>query len=304
MESHSRRSTAAIVVTVLMTAPSTMATAGTTATVGLLTGALRFEDGLSRGKRGRLLAAFEREAATLYPDPTLGALNVHFFGQTGFAAIPDASAPEGSSVAATLQSRRSTCVGLAIVYLAFAERVGLEARAVATPVHLFIRVRLPDGIRNVELMEGGIHLDDDIYRRRYRIDPAAIEAGVFMQDLTTDEVLAHLLSNQGVALSRQGKPRAALRRYRKALDLAPDLVAAWYNQGIDLMKQGHLKKALASFDRAIAIYPADGPARNNRGLVRAQLGDIEGARADFERALQLEPGMREAEENLKRLLAR
>ncbi|HKY33274.1 MAG TPA: tetratricopeptide repeat protein [Candidatus Polarisedimenticolia bacterium] len=259
---------------------------------------------MGRSDRHAVLAAFDREAATLYPDPTLVALNARFFGQTGFAAIPDASAPEGSSVAATLQNRRGTCVGLAIVYLAFAERLGLDARAVATPVHLFVRVRLPDGVRNVELMEGGIHLDDDIYRRRYRIDSKAIEAGVFMRDLTTDQVLAHLLSNQGVTLSRQGKTASALRRYRKALELAPDLVVAWYNQGIDLMKQGKLEKALASFDTAIGIYASDGPAHNNRGLVRLKMGDVEGARADFERALQLEPGMREAEENLKRLLAR
>jgi regulator of sirC expression with transglutaminase-like and TPR domain len=96
-------------------------------------------------------------------------------------------------------------VDLAIVYLAMAQRLGLDAHAVATPVHLFVRVRLPDGtVRNVELMEGGIHLDDDIYRRRYRISQDAIEAGVFLRNLTNGEAVAHLMSNQGVALSKQG----------------------------------------------------------------------------------------------------
>jgi regulator of sirC expression with transglutaminase-like and TPR domain len=229
------------------------------------------------------------------------ALYAHFFGRAGFTAISDSAAPEGSSIAAVLENRRGTCVGLAIVYLAMAQRLGLDAHAVATPVHLFVRVRLPEGVRNVELMEGGIHLDDDIYRRRYRISQEAIDAGVFMQDLTNEEAVAHLLSNQGVALSKQGRPRKAVERYRKALKFHPTLVAAWYNYGIDLMTLGRLKKAKAAFDRAISIYPADAQAHNNRGLVKVKLGDLAGARADFQKALQLDPSLAEADANLRRL---
>jgi regulator of sirC expression with transglutaminase-like and TPR domain len=241
----------------------------------------------------------DREVASL--ERTLEAMNAHFFGPRGFSAVSDSSSPEGSSISAVLTNRRGTCVGLAIVYLAMAQRLGLDAHAVATPVHLFVRVRLPEGVRNVELMEGGIALDDDIYRRRYRISQEAIDAGVFMRDLTDDEVIAHLLSNQGVAFSKQGQVRKALKRYREALKLHPTLVAAWYNHGIDLMNQGRLKKALAVFDRSIAIYSADAQAHNNRGLVKVKLGDLAGARADFQLALQIDPSLAEAESNLRRL---
>jgi regulator of sirC expression with transglutaminase-like and TPR domain len=255
---------------------------------------------LPRHEQRNLLARLDAEAEVLHTEGLHG-LNVRFFGPAGFTGISDTAAPEGSSIAAVLENRRGTCVGLAIVYLAMAQRLGLDAHAAATPVHLFVRVRLPDGVRNVELMEGGIHLDDDIYRRRYRIDPAAIEAGVFMRDLTDEETVAHLLSNQGVAFSKQGKPRKALERYRKALKLHPKLVAAWYNYGIDLVNLGRLKKAQAAFDRAISIYPADAQAHNNRGLVKVKLGDLAGARADFQKALQLDPSLAEAESNLRRL---
>jgi Flp pilus assembly protein TadD len=51
------------------------------------------------------------------------------------------------------------------------------------------------------------------------------------------------------------------------------------------------------------FYPSDAQAHNNRGLTKLKLGDVEGARGDFERALELQPGMKEAEENLNRLLA-
>ena len=57
---------------------------------------------------------------------------------------------------------------------------------------------------------------------------------MLLRDLTTDELIAHLLSNQGIALSRDGHLDDALARYDRALELAPQLVVTWYNRGIDL----------------------------------------------------------------------
>ena len=175
------------------------------------------------------------------------------------------------------------------------------SHGVATPDHLFIRVHLEDAVHNVELLEGGNEIEDDTYRRRHRVDPASIEAGVFMRELTDAEVIAHLLSNQGVALSRQGNLDEAIARYDAALELHPTLVAAHYNRGLDLMNAGRLQKALASFDAAIDLHAADAQAHNNRRLAKLKMGDREGARADFTRALELEPALKEAEENLRRL---
>lgn len=234
-------------------------------------------------------------------DRILATLNAHFFGPEAFAPVTDMTALENVSLAAVLENRRGTCVGLAIVYLALAQRLGLEAHAVATPVHLLVRVRLDDRVRNVELLEAGREIDDATYRRRYRMDEASIASGVFMRDLTNAEVIAHLLANQAVALSKDGKLDEALARYDSTLELAPQLVAAWYNRGIDLMNAGRLHDSLASFDRAIALHSSDAQAHNNRGLAKMKLGDVEGARTDWMRALEIEPGMREAEANLRKL---
>ena len=64
-------------------------------------------------------------------------------------------------------------------------------------------------------------------------------------------VIAHLLPNQAVALSKQGKLDEALARYDAAPELTPQLVAAWHNRRIDLMTAGRVRDALAGFDRAI-----------------------------------------------------
>ena len=266
---------------------------------------------LSRGQKHFYIRGLNMEAVAVRETFPRGAsdaaimtaLNEHFFGPGGFAASSGLSGPEGVSVAAVLDSRRGTCVGLAIVYLALSQRVGLDGHGVATPDHLFTRAHLGDAVRNIELTESGREIDDDTYRRRHKIDEASIATGVFMRELSNAEVIAHLLSNQAVALGKQCRLDDALVRYDAALTLAPQLVAAWYNRGLDLMNAGRQQEAWADFSRAIELYPSDAQAYNNRGLAKLRLGDREGARADFTRALELQPGMKEAEENLKRLLA-
>ena len=232
---------------------------------------------------------------------TLAALKRHFFGPEGFGPLRDLMSPENTSVAKVIESRQGTCMGLAVVYQALAERLGLSAHAVATPVHLFMRVDLEDGPRNVELLEDGRDIHDDLYRRRHKISDSSIERGVFLANLTTDEVIAHLLSNQAIALSRDGMIEEALSRYDLAIEKAPLLVAAWYNRGIDLMSVDRVEDALTSFDKAIELHPNDAQAHNNRGIAKARLGDSEGARADWQQALRLEPNMTEAAENLRNL---
>ena len=229
------------------------------------------------------------------------ALNAHFFGPEGFTAISDLTTSETTSIASVLQNRRGTCVGLAIVYLSLARTLGLEARAVATPVHVFVRVTLNGQSRNLELTEGGLEIDNDTYKHRYHIDDASVAAGAFMGELSNDELIAHLLSNQAVALSKHGNLKAALKRYDRALRLHSKLVAAWYNRGIDLMDSGKLRKALDSFNHAIELYPSDSKAHNNRGLAKFKLGRVAAARGDFLKALELDPALYEAEHNLKRL---
>lgn len=288
-------------------APST---ARTLASGGILASALSVEPTpLSPGAIDRYVSQLNAEAdailGPLGPSPSIdrvfAALNRHFFGAEGFKALTDLATAENISVATVLDNRQGTCMGLAIVYLALADRLGLSAHAVATPVHLFIRVQLDSGPRNVELLEEGRETPDDLYRRRNRIAESSIERGVFLRDLTANEVIAHLLSNQGIALSREGKLDEALARYDRALEMAPQLVVSYYNRGIDLMHMGDLEEAVASFDDAIDLHPNDAQAHNNRGITKARLGDIGGARADWQRALELEPGMREAEENLRKL---
>jgi len=71
--------------------------------------------------------------------------------------------------------------------------------------------------------------------------------------------------------------------------------------GFQALNAGRLEEHLPASTAPSDLHPNDAQAHNNRGIAKAQLGDMEGARADWQRALEIQPGMREAEENLRKL---
>jgi tetratricopeptide (TPR) repeat protein len=134
--------------------------------------------------------------------------------------------------------------------------------------------------------------------------------------------LDELLAN-GMAALQAGRGADAERRFRKAVEIAPDhfgalnllLVAlnglrrfdeaekiaaralridassdaTHYNYASILMQNGKPDEAIAAFDRALAINPSHAKAFNNRGAALAKLDRHEQAIADFDRAIALDP---------------
>jgi len=262
-----------------------------------------------RRERRRILA----EVAALAPQvraglpagpsarQTLDAISDYLFNREGFRGTIALLDPGSLSLPNLLKDKKGTCVSLVILYLSIAERLGLDVHAAATPVHLFIRYEGPEGIINIETLEQGRTVDDAEYRRRYRMADSSIERGIFMKPLPKRAVVAHFLSNRGAIASREGRRDDALRDFDAALEVDPDLEAAYYNRGLEHLKAGELVSSRADLTKAIELHPLDAQAFNNRGLANLKLNDRDAARRDFEEAIRIDPSQREAKENLKLL---
>ncbi|MDA8230054.1 MAG: sulfotransferase [Magnetospirillum sp.] len=89
---------------------------------------------------------------------------------------------------------------------------------------------------------------------------------------------------------------------RRAVALAPDLVAAWNNLGIILQEAGKFDESLACLERVAALQPDYPEGHNNLGNTCKRLGRLDRAEAHYARALALNPNYAEAHSNLASLL--
>jgi len=256
--------------------------------------ALRQIDDLAERVKAALPAAAS-------PKQTIDAINDLLFTKEGYHGTIALADPNSLSISKLLETKRGTCVSLVILYLAIAERVGLDVHAAATPIHLFVRYEDPEGIVNVETLEGGRTVEDADYRRQHRMTDSSIDRGLFMRPLTKRAVIAHFLSNRGAIASRDGRKEEALEDFDAAIELYPDLEAAYYNRGLEHLKAGELEAAKADLTKAIELHPLDAQAFNNRALAEIKLGDTAAAKRDFEAAIRIDPAQKEVRENLKRL---
>lgn len=109
---------------------------------------------------------------------------------------------------------------------------------------------------------------------------------------------ADALSMGGYMLSECGKPDAALRFYRRALELDASLVVAHVNSGKLLFAAGRFAEALDSFTVATALAPHDPDAWCSRAGALRELGCLEESVEAAERALELRHDFPEAAINL------
>jgi len=82
---------------------------------------------------------------------------------------------------------------------------------------------------------------------------------------------------------------AAIRSYRRAVELRPDFAEAHNSLGTALKEQGDLSEALLSYDSAIRIDPRYAEAHYNRGNLLQEKSDFPGAIESYKRALRIRP---------------
>lgn len=107
-----------------------------------------------------------------------------------------------------LDSREGVCLGVSILYLSLAQRIGLPLEIMTPPGHIFVRYR--DGVKvtNIETTARGINLHSDTY---LGIDTRHV------QQRNLSQVIGLAFVNQASVAWGQGKHDLTIELYEKAL---------------------------------------------------------------------------------------
>jgi len=239
------------------------------------------------------------------PETAIQTMNTYLFEQMKFKAIPSDQpmSAQGNLLEEVVANRQGQCVGLSMLYLTLAQRLGLPVRGVIVPNHFFVRYEDPRTgfTRNIDLNLGGRKLSDSYYICTKRI--AAEEVGTtYLKSLTPVESLAYLIHMRGYLRTMEGNFAEALKDHQLASQWVHAKVISQNFQGdvhaaqAESLAQAEPAKSAEQKNRALELYyqaiQTDQffcPSYLNCARVLAAQGNLNSAIYECTRALKVNP---------------
>ena len=110
-------------------------------------------------------------------------------------------------------------------------------------------------------------------------------------------------NNLGIALAAAGRPDEAVRAFRQALTLAPEMTGAHYNLANLLLQKGDAAGAIDHFELAASGMPASADVHYGLGVALASAGHVDEAARELRRAIDLAPTSAKIYRNLGDVLS-
>jgi regulator of sirC expression with transglutaminase-like and TPR domain len=203
------------------------------------------------------------------PSALSQAIDLELFARRGFHGDPAGpDDPRNSFLDDVVERRAGIPISLAVLYLAVAGRVGLEAEAVGFPGHVLVRLGGGADGAFVDPFHQGSRLDRaELMAHLSGLELGGLQPGYFLCGVTPRQLLQRMLNN--------------LRRaYRAAKQPGP-----WR----------------ATVDLALCLEPWSASLAGERGMLSYRLGDFEAALPDLERYVEGSEGGRVAAGALRML---
>jgi tetratricopeptide (TPR) repeat protein len=163
---------------------------------------------------------------------------------------------DGTDLSAALDNGRFNCVSSTVLFLALARGCGLEVEAVAEPAHVFCRLLLERGSRDVQTTDPRAF---DTARAESARQPAESIPSSPARPLSETGILALVYYNAGVARLARSEFSQALEANERALRLDPghrearaNLLATYNNWALECVRQGKHRQAIELLNRARA----------------------------------------------------
>jgi len=159
----------------------------------------------------QILAKLRAKDAVNDPEKKIQTINTFIFEEMGFRFPPHSKYAEAidlyTFLPSVLDSRHGVCLGVSILYLSLAQRLGLNLEVITPPGHIYIRYKNETKEINIETTARGVHIASEEYLgiETKKLRPRTIKEVVG---------LAHI-NNASIYL-REEKYAEALKCYEKA----------------------------------------------------------------------------------------
>lgn len=146
------------------------------------------------------------------PQEKVRAMNDYVFSEMRFRFPPHSLHAKDIDIytflPSVIDSRRGVCLGVSILYLCLAQRLGLEIEAITPPGHIYVRYVAPNGeITNIETTARGIDVPSEMY--------LGLETRK-LQQRNMKEVIGLAFFNQAAVSWHRNDPETAIVFYEKA----------------------------------------------------------------------------------------
>ena len=229
------------------------------------------------------------------PEDIIQALNHYFFKDLNFSHISAKKNPKAIFLNFVLDENKANCLGLSILYLSLAERIGLPLYGVSPPYHFFVRYEEDGKSINIEITDKGKFTSDDFYKERFNISEGS---AFYLKSLGKQETVSTFLGNVGNLYLEKGRPDEAISLYKKALVIIPRYVEVHSRLGTAYADKGMFAEAISEQKKALAIDPESDIAHGNLGEIYFRMNKLDEAVLACKKAIAINPENAQAHNSL------
>ncbi|HJW56528.1 MAG TPA: tetratricopeptide repeat protein [Burkholderiaceae bacterium] len=212
----------------------------------------------------RLLRRLPSDASLIQ---RLRMLNHFFYQELGFAGnINDYYAPDNSYLHRVIATRRGIPVSLAVLYMEFAQQIGLNVKGVSFPGHFLMKISVQSGDVILDPFNGASLSREELEER--------LESFLMQSDVTAEAILGAYL-----------QPASAREI----------LVRMLHNLKALFMEHQYWDRVLGAQERLVVLLPDEITERRDRGIAYANMECHQAALRDLEDYLSERPYAADAE---------
>jgi tetratricopeptide (TPR) repeat protein len=184
------------------------------------------------------------------------------------------------------KNKKGACLGVSLIILMLAERLGCPLYGVMLPGHFFCRYDNGEERFNLEPNKSGFRHPDDYYRERY---PVAGKPWYDLASLPNAQTIGMLCYNAGTLCLCRRQYESAVSYFREALCRIDGFAEAQGNLGLALAQAGLFDSSLAVFETLFTAYPGFVNLAANYGTVAIAAKQYDKALAIFKKGLEYFP---------------